>query len=110
MGALQSELYQQLRAQGLAVGEALRTTRQQVLERLLVLDCEQGLGLGDVTAAMTELAELALCEAYAQASADVQSVHGAPCKSDGSPSALCIIGMGKLGARELNVSSDIDLI
>ena len=59
---------------------------------------------------MTELAELALCEAYAQASADVQSVHGAPCKTDGSPSALCIIGMGKLGARELNVSSDIDLI
>ena len=110
MGALQSELYQQLRAQGFAVGEALRITRQQVLERLLVLDCEQGLGLGDVTAAMTELAELALCEAYAQASADVQSVHGAPCKSDGSPSALCIIGMGKLGARELNVSSDIDLI
>ena len=110
MGALQSELYQQLRAQGLAVGEALRITRQQVLERLLVLDCEQGLGLSDVTAAMTELAELALCEAYAQASADVQSVHGAPCKSDGSPSALCIIGMGKLGARELNVSSDIDLI
>ena len=85
-------------------------TRQQVLERLLVLDCEQGLALGDVTAAMTELAELALCEAYAQASADVQSVHGAPCKTDGSPSALCIIGMGKLGARELNVSSDIDLI
>ena len=110
MGALQSELYQQLRAQGLAVGEALRITRQQVLERLLVLDCEEGLGLGDVTATMTELAELALCEAYAQASADVQSVHGAPCKSDGSPSALCIIGMGKLGARELNVSSDIDLI
>ena len=85
-------------------------TRQQVLERLLVLDCEQGLALSDVTAAMTELAELALCEAYAQASADVQSVHGAPCKTDGSPSALCIIGMGKLGARELNVSSDIDLI
>ena len=110
MGTLQSPLYQQLRAQGLAVGEALRMTRQQVLERLLVLDCEQGLALSDVTAAMTELAELALCEAYAQASADVQSVHGAPCKTDGSPSALCIIGMGKLGARELNVSSDIDLI
>ena len=110
MGTLQSELYKQLRAQGLAVGEALRMTRQQVLERLLVLDCEQGLALSDVTAAMTELAELALCEAYAQASADVQSVHGAPCKTDGSPSALCIIGMGKLGARELNVSSDIDLI
>ena len=109
-GPLQSKFYQQLRAQGLAVGEALRITRQQVLERLLVLDCEHGLDLSEVSAAMTDLAELALCEAYAQASADVQSVHGAPCKVDGSASALCIIGMGKLGARELNVSSDIDLI
>jgi glutamate-ammonia-ligase adenylyltransferase len=107
---LQSKLYQQLRAQGFAVGEALRITRQQVLERLVVLDCEHGLDLSDVCAAMTDLAELALGEAYAQASVDVQSVHGAPCKADGSASALCIIGMGKLGARELNVSSDIDLI
>ena len=106
----QATLYQALRTQNLAVGEALRITRQQVLERLLVLDCEAGLDLRAVTQCMTELAELALCEAYAQASADVQLVHGAPCKADGSASALCIIGMGKLGARELNVSSDIDLI
>ena len=106
----QTALYQNLRAQGLEVGEALRTTRQYVLERLLVLDCDAGLDLRAVTQCMTALAELALCEAYAQASADVQSVHGDPCKSDGSASALCIIGMGKLGARELNVSSDIDLI
>src|SRR3989344_9495597 len=36
--------------------------------------------------------------------------HGAPRGPDGQPVQLWIIGMGKLGARELNVSSDIDLI
>ncbi len=108
--AAQRLFYQTLRTQGLEVGQALRITRQHVLERLLVLDCDADLDLRSLTQCMTELAELALCEAYAQASADVQAVHGAPCKADGSLSALCIIGMGKLGARELNVSSDIDLI
>ena len=39
-GPLQSKFYQQLRAQGLAVGEALRITRQLFLERLLVLECD----------------------------------------------------------------------
>ena len=34
----------------------------------------------------------------------------APAGPDGRPVELWIIGMGKLGARELNVSSDIDLI
>jgi hypothetical protein len=33
-----------------------------------------------------------------------------PCGPHGQPVQLWIIGMGKLGARELNVSSDIDLI
>ncbi len=59
----QQALYQTLRAQGLEVGEALRITRQHVLERLLVLDCDAGLDLRGVTQCMTELAELALCEA-----------------------------------------------
>ena len=36
--------------------------------------------------------------------------HGAPRTATGAPIDFWIIGMGKLGARELNVSSDIDLI
>ncbi|MDH5445831.1 MAG: bifunctional [glutamate--ammonia ligase]-adenylyl-L-tyrosine phosphorylase/[glutamate--ammonia-ligase] adenylyltransferase [Gammaproteobacteria bacterium] len=35
---------------------------------------------------------------------------GTPCNADGEPQQLVVIGMGKLGAWELNVSSDIDLI
>src|SRR5690606_4774933 len=48
-----------LRAKGLALPAALRVLRQLVLERLAVLDCEQGAPLHDVTRAVTELAELA---------------------------------------------------
>ncbi|MEI6858911.1 MAG: bifunctional [glutamate--ammonia ligase]-adenylyl-L-tyrosine phosphorylase/[glutamate--ammonia-ligase] adenylyltransferase [Shewanella sp.] len=35
---------------------------------------------------------------------------GTPCDSEGHPQPLLILGMGKLGGRELNFSSDIDLI
>ena len=108
--ASQEQLYASLRAQGETVGGALRITRQWVLERLLVLDCETGLSLTQVTSAMTDLAEFALCTAAAQASADLEASHGAPLNASGERSQICVVGMGKLGARELNVSSDIDLI
>ena len=36
--------------------------------------------------------------------------YGSPCYEDGRPMPLVVIGMGKLGGRELNFSSDIDLV
>ena len=36
--------------------------------------------------------------------------RGTPLLSDGSPQQIVVLGMGKLGAYELNYSSDIDLI
>ena len=89
---------------------ALRITRQLVLERLITLDCAQALPLAGVTQAMTDLAELTLDAAYQYADSELTAHHGAPLNQEGAPAGLCILGMGKLGARELNVSSDIDLI
>ncbi|MFA6164381.1 MAG: bifunctional [glutamate--ammonia ligase]-adenylyl-L-tyrosine phosphorylase/[glutamate--ammonia-ligase] adenylyltransferase [Methylobacter sp.] len=37
-------------------------------------------------------------------------LRGTPLLSDGSPQQIVVLGMGKLGAYELNYSSDIDLI
>ena len=99
-----------LRARGHATGAALRILRQLVMERLVVLDCEQGAPLQTVTTAMTELAELALDEACTEALAQLDARHGAPLVASGQRARLWVVGMGKLGARELNVSSDIDLI
>jgi glutamate-ammonia-ligase adenylyltransferase len=59
---------------------------------------------------MTWLAEVTLDIAWLQVMADLDALHGAPTKADGQRAEMWIIGMGKLGARELNVSSDIDLI
>ena len=36
--------------------------------------------------------------------------HGQPRAADGRPVDLAVLGMGKLGGRELNFSSDVDLI
>jgi glutamate-ammonia-ligase adenylyltransferase len=102
-----------LRGRGLPMPAALRVLRQLVMERLVVLDCEQGAPLAVITRAVTELAELALDEACKLACADLDELHGAPQfdTAQGTQRAqLWVIGMGKLGARELNVSSDIDLI
>ncbi|RLA18811.1 MAG: bifunctional [glutamate--ammonia ligase]-adenylyl-L-tyrosine phosphorylase/[glutamate--ammonia-ligase] adenylyltransferase [Gammaproteobacteria bacterium] len=38
------------------------------------------------------------------------SLRGTPIDSAGNPMGLVVLGMGKLGAKELNYSSDIDLI
>ncbi len=104
------ETLQALRASGHELPAALRILRQIVMERLVRLDCEAQAPLEDITRAVTELAELALDQACVRAREELDTRHGAPCGPDGQPVELWIIGMGKLGARELNVSSDIDLI
>ncbi|HEY8047923.1 MAG TPA: bifunctional [glutamate--ammonia ligase]-adenylyl-L-tyrosine phosphorylase/[glutamate--ammonia-ligase] adenylyltransferase [Ramlibacter sp.] len=102
--------YEGLRAEGHAPATALRILRQLVMERLVVLDCEQGAPLAVVTRAVTDLAEFALDIACTEASRVLDADHGAPLAPDGSRAQMWVVGMGKLGARELNVSSDIDLV
>lgn len=104
------QAYAALRERGHPVGDALRITRQLVMERLITLDCDQQAELSVVTTAVTQLAEFALDVACRQAEQELEAVHGAPMGADGRRARLWVIGMGKLGARELNVSSDIDLI
>jgi len=91
-------------------GSALRVTRALVLERLMSLDCDAQISLAQVTQAMTDLAEFALNQALNEVLDALDLIYGAPMTATGQRAELWIVGMGKLGARELNVSSDIDLI
>jgi glutamate-ammonia-ligase adenylyltransferase len=110
----------QLHNQGYDLGASLRVLRHLVLERLAVLDAECEAPLFVVTQAMTDLAELALDQALDQVLRDLFEQYGRPQYADATMPAdqptvwrdaqLWIVGMGKFGARELNVSSDIDLI
>jgi [glutamine synthetase] adenylyltransferase / [glutamine synthetase]-adenylyl-L-tyrosine phosphorylase len=95
---------------GLDTAAALRLTRALVLERLITRDCDARCDLSEVTLAMTILAEVALDVAYLHTQQALDAVHGAPQTPAGQRATLWAVGMGKLGARELNVSSDIDLI
>jgi glutamate-ammonia-ligase adenylyltransferase len=105
-----AEAYRALRARGDNVADALRIVRQLVMERLITLDCDLHAPLAVVTTAVTQLAEFALDVACREACAELDEAHGAPLAADGRRAQLWVVGMGKLGARELNVSSDIDLI
>ena len=100
----------QLQGAGRDLPCALRVARQLVLERLAVLDIEQAAPLQTVTGSMTQLAEATLELALTQARLEADERHGPPMDAQGRPVDFWIVGMGKLGARELNVSSDIDLI
>jgi glutamate-ammonia-ligase adenylyltransferase len=101
--------YDSLRRQH-ATGTALRILRQLVMERLMVLDCDEAAPLATVTTAVTELAEFALDVACHEANRLLDEEHGPPLAPDGGRAQLWVVGMGKLGGRELNVSSDIDLV
>ncbi|MEO8312000.1 MAG: glutamine-synthetase adenylyltransferase, partial [Caldimonas sp.] len=103
-------LVEALQARGAPLAAALRIARQLTLERLAVLDVEEGAPLDDITGTMTELAEATLEIALARTLADQDGRFGVPRDDAGARIDFWIVGMGKLGARELNVSSDIDLV
>ncbi|MFW9616318.1 bifunctional [glutamate--ammonia ligase]-adenylyl-L-tyrosine phosphorylase/[glutamate--ammonia-ligase] adenylyltransferase [Aquabacterium sp.] len=103
-------LIDHLREQGRELGSALRVARHLVMERLACLDVEGGAPMLEITASVTELAEVTLDHALAAAEAELDLKHGAPLDANGQRIDMWVIGMGKLGGRELNVSSDIDLI
>jgi glutamate-ammonia-ligase adenylyltransferase len=89
---------------------ALRRLRAQVYAHVAVRDLAGLADLAEVTQTMTLLADIAVTRALEVLHAQFAERHGAPLSPAGVPQQLIVIGMGKLGGRELNVSSDIDLI
>jgi len=66
--------------------------------------------LAEVTGTMTKLAEVSVTHARDILHATLAERHGVPVDGKGQPMQMVVVGMGKLGGCELNVSSDIDLI
>ncbi|MBI4990011.1 MAG: bifunctional [glutamate--ammonia ligase]-adenylyl-L-tyrosine phosphorylase/[glutamate--ammonia-ligase] adenylyltransferase [Rhodocyclales bacterium] len=93
-----------------ALRPGLRRLRAQVMARIVARDLAGLADLAEVTETMTALAEAAVDHAAAVLSAVLIARHGAPRAATGEAQELIVVGMGKLGGRELNVSSDIDLI
>ncbi|WP_353146706.1 bifunctional [glutamate--ammonia ligase]-adenylyl-L-tyrosine phosphorylase/[glutamate--ammonia-ligase] adenylyltransferase [Pollutimonas bauzanensis] len=93
------------------VRRILRQLRERVFFTMMVRDINGVAPLQEVITAMSTLADLAVAEAYKSVAASLAEVHGTPLDPNtGKPQEMIILGMGKLGGKELNVSSDIDLI
>ncbi|MEW6133264.1 MAG: bifunctional [glutamate--ammonia ligase]-adenylyl-L-tyrosine phosphorylase/[glutamate--ammonia-ligase] adenylyltransferase [Pseudomonadota bacterium] len=88
----------------------LRQMKHRVWLRTAARDIAGLAPLEEVTGAFSDLAELSIRTAQDFHTRELAAKHGQPANEDGSPMQLVVVGMGKLGGRELNVSSDIDLI
>ncbi len=93
------------------LSRALRRLRKRVMLKILMRDLGGLADLNEVISCITFLAELAIQQALSFATRSVTEIYGQPIGEEtGLPQELIVIGMGKLGGGELNVSSDIDLI
>ncbi|AHI63842.1 bifunctional [glutamate--ammonia ligase]-adenylyl-L-tyrosine phosphorylase/[glutamate--ammonia-ligase] adenylyltransferase [Burkholderia thailandensis] len=93
-----------------ALKKALRQLRGEVFGALAERDLSGRADVAEVTGTMTDLAEAAIQRAVALLTAELEAQYGEPRGPSGERLALGVVGMGKLGGRELNVSSDVDLI
>ena len=89
----------------------LRALRKRTFFLLMVRDLGGLASLEEVVGAMTTLADRCVEQAYRTIMHDLVAIHGKPMDAmTGRSQEMLIIGMGKLGGAELNVSSDIDLV
>src|SRR5439155_5658495 len=89
--------------------ELARFRRRQLL-RILLRDVLGFATLSSVTEELSNLADAILDVAYRGVRAEFVARHGEPRLSDGGPCGFSVIALGKLGGKELNYSSDIDLM
>ncbi len=90
--------------------KALRQLRSRVMARMMSRDLSGLADLQEVMQTTSQLAECAINSALDFLHRWQVQIYGEPVDNDGNPQRLIVIGMGKLGGGELNVSSDIDLI
>jgi len=102
--------------QGSALDEAqfmanLRLARQRLMIWIAYRDLNGMASLEEVTHGLSHFAQLAVADCIAFIREDLKSRFGLPwSKPNNAEMPLMVVGMGKLGGFELNLSSDIDLI
>jgi glutamate-ammonia-ligase adenylyltransferase len=96
---------------GSALNGAMRRLRNLVVCTLIERDLCGQADLNEVVQTMTEFADFAVQTHLQALMQELTALHGTPVGAEsGLEQELIVLGMGKLGGGELNVSSDIDLI
>lgn len=90
---------------------AMRRLRNLTLAILIERDLSRRADLNEVMTTISDLADLAIRTHLSTLMLEMCQSHGVPIGHEsGLPQEMIVLGMGKLGGLELNVSSDIDLI
>jgi len=84
--------------------EALRFWKGREMLRIALREVAEVAPLEETTLELSQLAEICLREVYTYWDSELRSRRGGP------DTEFAILGLGKLGGRELNHSSDIDVI
>ena len=88
----------------------LRQYKNDEIWRIALRNILGNATLPDTTQELSDLAEAILQAIYPEVEAEMQEAHGTPLGPDGTPVTFAIIAMGKFGGRELNFSSDLDVM
>lgn len=89
---------------------ALRRFRHRHFLRLLLREQAGLADCADSMQAWSDFADAVILHALDWCQQELSQRYGQACDANGAPSRLYVLAMGKLGGRELNYSSDIDLI
>lgn len=90
--------------------KVLRILRARLMFRWIWQDANQLTNVVKLTQELSDFADACIVAAKDFARIPLLAKHGEPMGYNGKIQDLIVIGMGKLGAQELNLSSDIDLI
>lgn len=106
-----TQLLQNQLAQSVSLPAAMRRLRSLLFSVLAVRDLSGRADLDEVVTTISSFAEFVVETHLAYRHTELSQLHGEPVGAESGRSLkMLVIGMGKLGGVELNVSSDIDLI
>ncbi len=113
--SMTEELWEQMQAFGDMTGKfaSMRRFRRREILRIACRDIFHHAPLPSVAEDLANLADAALEAACRAAHDELRARYGVPMTADTEQpeqAGVTVIGMGKLGGRELNFSSDIDLL
>lgn len=92
------------------VGRCLREFRNLQQVGIVWRDLNRVTDLEGTVGALSDLAEVLLEQSLALLHRHLAAELGEPLDAAGRPQRLVVLALGKLGARELNLSSDVDLM
>ena len=93
-----------------ALSHVLRVYRCREMTRIAFRDLCGWSNLAETVTGLSAMADTCIEHTTAVLYSWLCEKWGVPTAEDGTPQQLVVLGLGKLGARELNFSSDVDLI